>query len=110
MVRRDKGNVRMGTKHFAAAIATAVVVLAGCSRQPPAPGNGGDGGQVIPTECPSGQTLCGDTCADLKSSEEHCGSCGTSCGVGTACANSACYPLDCASANCAPDQVCANDR
>ena len=33
------------------------------------------------TRCMPGQTLCGETCADILSSQEHCGACGNRCGT-----------------------------
>lgn len=33
--------------------------------------------------CPSGQTLCGTECVDVKTDDDHCGDCDTDCGAGT---------------------------
>jgi hypothetical protein len=33
--------------------------------------------------CPVGQTLCGTSCVDVKTDNDHCGDCATDCGTGT---------------------------
>lgn len=49
--------------------------------------------------CPSGLTLCGDTCVDLAADPGNCGQCGTSCGAGNVCSVGAC------SATCLAEQT-----
>src|SRR5512147_1578792 len=51
-----------------------VVTIAGCG--------GGD--------CPADQVSCGGSCFDPLSSNEHCGTCETSCSNGLVCGNGAC--------------------
>jgi hypothetical protein len=68
-------------------------------------GCGDDDGEVIPdggevsTDCPETQTLCGEVCADLQSSPDHCGACDEGCtyanGTG-ACAEGECFLVACA--------------
>jgi hypothetical protein len=40
--------------------------------------------------CPTGQTLCGTTCADLQTDPANCGVCGTVCAAGQACVSASC--------------------
>ncbi|MFO0607205.1 MAG: fibrinogen-like YCDxxxxGGGW domain-containing protein [Polyangiales bacterium] len=40
--------------------------------------------------CATGQTLCGDRCADLTSDGANCGACGTACAAGMACRMGSC--------------------
>jgi hypothetical protein len=42
------------------------------------------------TVCAVGLTACGTQCADLAKDREHCGACGTVCGVNQFCVNSGC--------------------
>jgi hypothetical protein len=45
-------------------------------------------------QCPAGNTICGNDCADLQTDERHCGACGNACGAGETCCNGACRDLD----------------
>lgn len=54
-------------------------VVSGCPAATPAPAT-----------CPAGLTMCGDRCADTTLDPANCGACGTACGTGQACRNSAC--------------------
>jgi hypothetical protein len=51
-----------------------------------------DVGDIIDTapRCPSGQSLCVDTCVDLTSDYQNCGLCGVTCGDSMVCVNSLC--------------------
>ncbi len=40
----------------------------------------------------AGETLCGNTCANLATSNQHCGECGYACGSGKQCVEGACRP------------------
>jgi hypothetical protein len=44
-----------------------------------------DAGDDAPPDagCPTGQTLCGTSCVDVKTDNDHCGDCDTDCGTGT---------------------------
>ncbi|MFL5322358.1 MAG: hypothetical protein ACJ790_22055 [Myxococcaceae bacterium] len=47
--------------------------------------------------CGTGKTDCGaDGCVDTSTDEAHCGTCGTSCGVGDTCASGTCVQGSCA--------------
>jgi hypothetical protein len=41
----------------------------------------GSGSSHEPIDCPEGEVQCGDECADLRSSNDHCGSCDHACKV-----------------------------
>lgn len=71
------------------------VLLAGCPR--------------FGAECASGTTVCGDTCVDLATTQEHCGACGSACGEGLACREGVCADarLTCEGGPCRYDVVAA---
>jgi hypothetical protein len=43
--------------------------------------------------CPQGQSRCGDRCVNLKTNENHCGSCAKRCGSNQTCCNGNCVNL-----------------
>jgi hypothetical protein len=45
------------------------------------------------SDCASGQTCCGGSCIDTRTSESNCGACGTSCGSGQTCCSGTCRTL-----------------
>ena len=47
---------------------------------------GGEGG----TQCPSGQTACGDTCVQTSQNPAHCGACDTACAAAEVCDKGSC--------------------
>jgi hypothetical protein len=47
-------------------------------------------GKCYPIQCAPGLALCGNDCADLTKTREHCGSCTINCGEHATCLNSAC--------------------
>jgi hypothetical protein len=95
-------------------LAAAVLLAAACSGNPPNGNGGGGGGGSAGTGgsgnpgCTAPTTSCGSTCADLKTDDKNCGSCGTVCDGGTACANGACFVQSCLNIQCPPSTVCAN--
>src|SRR5262245_33685554 len=56
------------------------------------PGSGGSGaiGGTGPIVCPSALTLCGDSCVDLQTEEDHCGACGRPCPPDEQCQSGLC--------------------
>jgi len=67
----------------------------------------GDGAHCSSNACQcSSGTLCGNTCTDLLTSTDDCGTCGHACAAGVSCTGGAC------SGSCTPacrtDQVCLN--
>ncbi|MBL8716830.1 MAG: hypothetical protein JNL79_12585 [Myxococcales bacterium] len=57
----------------------APIIVNGCSSS----------GEAV-NPCAATETQCGATCADLTSSAENCGACGTKCGAGEACVTGKC--------------------
>ncbi len=47
---------------------------------------------VVSSACSSGQTECGGTCVDTRSSASHCGACGRACAAGETCEAGTCAP------------------
>ncbi len=45
---------------------------------------------IVGEPCVSGQTSCGEYCADLNASDENCGACGTVCAEGEMCTDGVC--------------------
>lgn len=43
--------------------------------------------------CPPSQSLCGDVCVDLGFEDEHCGTCGNVCPIGTTCSEQLCVSV-----------------
>ncbi|MEO8876642.1 MAG: hypothetical protein ABI461_13710, partial [Polyangiaceae bacterium] len=107
-------NRRLGVLAFGAGLSIFVACVSDAPSSPPTAGGGdddgggssdsglstldaeSDGGSVgdaATVTCPSGQSACGTTCADLKSTDENCGKCGHSCG-GVGCVNSRCNATD----------------
>lgn len=48
-----------------------------------------------PSGCPSGQAVCGASCADLASDPRNCGACGRTCASGQVCQSGACGLAPC---------------
>ncbi|MEM3770791.1 MAG: hypothetical protein QXW80_00470, partial [Candidatus Micrarchaeia archaeon] len=76
-------------------------------------------GSCIPQYCKSPLTQCGMTCVDTRSNILNCGSCGTTCPIGTTCVNSACVDINllilpdrtnCGGVACTDDEICLDDR
>lgn len=76
-----------------------------CSSRPPVTEDSG-----TPPRCTAAQTLCGSTCADVKTDSAHCGACGTACASGERCAGGACYPASCGGLSCPATHVCIGDQ
>ena len=53
-------------------------------------GSAASGGTCV---CPAGQTKCGSSCVDTRTSSDNCGRCGKSCGTGNQCVKSYCTGL-----------------
>lgn len=51
-------------------------------------------GTTCQASCPSGQTNCQGTCADLAGDSFNCGACGTACARGQQCQHGACVPIN----------------
>lgn len=51
---------------------------------------GPDDESQVPASCEAPEERCGETCADLTSSSNHCGACGSACAPGTVCEGSSC--------------------
>jgi hypothetical protein len=49
----------------------------------------------VPVSCGTGTERCGATCADIRTSVEHCGVCGRSCSPGEVCTEGRCHDLPC---------------
>jgi len=89
---------------LATAFLSALILLAGCAK-----GSGG----TMNTQCSSNQDECSGVCVNVQTDNQNCGSCGTTCGSGTACQNGTC---SCASGlvscsnQCVPSNVqhCGN--
>jgi hypothetical protein len=62
------------------------------------------------TPCATGETVCGNTCVNLKTDNNHCGSCSaTPCGAGRQCSGGACLLADgqpCAASSDCASHVC----
>ena len=67
------------------------------------------GGNKVNAICVAPRQTCGELCADLKTSDAHCGACGAVCSGNTGCAGGACLPKICGAVTCPDGQVCAND-
>lgn len=86
----------------------AVVLLCACSSSPPAVEDAGVE-QTGPVTCDAGFSACGAVCADLLSSDDHCGDCGHACPDGESCGGGVCYPRGCGGMTCAPGRVCIQE-
>lgn len=75
------------------AMAALVVILTGCSPEPP---------------CPRGSTLCDDRCVDTNLDPDHCGSCATSCAGGSTCRAGSCVAPGCAPGMLACADTCVD--
>ena len=61
------------------------------------------------TSCSSGQLMCGDSCVNVQTDPQNCGSCGKSCGNGSSCQGGSC---SCSSGyvSCAGSCVASNTQ
>lgn len=67
-------------------VSVALAAVLGCSDSPP-------GSSRLQVHCPSSQVSCGDVCADLSVSLEHCGTCDHACPAVFGCVAGACVPI-----------------
>ena len=94
-----------GARVFGLGLATALLVFAfaGCSDEPvgSTPDSGKpDGGKLDSVAvdsttvdvdiCGAGTSLCGSSCVNLQSNQQHCGACGTACKAGEVCSAGKC--------------------
>jgi hypothetical protein len=82
-------------------LASFAFVALACSSNGPAfqpPPDGGADADDGGGGCASGQSSCGGTCVDPKTSLAHCGGCGLACGAGETC---------CGGSGCSSDGACA---
>jgi len=66
-----------------------------------------DDGDASVGECAPDETACASECVDTDTDREHCGACGTTCGVGQACVAGACE-LACPASQTACGDVCVD--
>ncbi len=89
--------------------AAAAFALACTGTEPPEPAADA-GADVVDVDadadagagCDDGLTSCDDSCVDLATSDEHCGACGSACGVGGVCSDGECGCAD-GLERCGPD-------
>lgn len=60
------------------------------------------------TYCTQGKTSCGDKCANLETSHDHCGACGNSCANNEVCEQGACVAYDDCFVACDSNSDCGN--
>ncbi|KYF61092.1 hypothetical protein BE11_27805, partial [Sorangium cellulosum] len=78
------------------------LLVAACSNDSPGATSGGA------PQCGTGQSLCGDVCADLATDAAHCGSCDVGCAAGELCDGAGECAVTCTAGRVACDGTCVD--
>jgi hypothetical protein len=94
-------------KRFLLVVSVMVGIAAGCANGAVDPFPPDDDGGTIPTPDGGSCTMCGGTCADLKTDPANCGKCGKACPMGATCVQGSCQ---CPSGQSNCNNVCVDTK